>query len=134
MSIKEQVEDALFLSQNGRHVGALTNLMLAIAASSRKTFPRGAKSREEPSKEMGDGEAFTLFLGGRIRKILFGDYGGPDIGNSGISVGFRGKQYDVAYILYKFYRCELVHNGELPEDIEFQPPQIQGGSISATAG
>ncbi len=79
---------------------------------------------------MGDGEAFTLFLGGRIRKIriklpkvdYFGDFGGPDIGNSGISVNFKGKQLDVAYILYKYYRCELVHEGELPEDIEFTPP------------
>src|SRR3972149_1270896 len=127
MSIKAQVEDALFLSHNGRYVGALTNLTLAIAASSRKIFPQGTKSKEDSSKEMGDREAFTLFLGGRIRKILFGDYGSPDIGNSGILVGFKGKEYDVAYILYKFYRCELVHNGELPEDIVFQPPNPKAG-------
>lgn len=123
MSIREQVEDAIFLAQNQRYKGALTNLMLAVAASSRKTFPDGTKSLEEPSEKMGDREAFTLFLGGRIRKILFGDFGGPETGNSGISVNFKGKQYDMAYILYKFYRCGLVHEGELPEDIEFQPPQ-----------
>ena len=69
----------------------------------------------------------SLCIGGRIRKILFGDYGSPDIGNSGILVGFKGKEYDVAYILYKFYRCELVHNGELPEDIVFQPPNPKAG-------
>ena len=62
MSIKAQVEDALFLSHNGRYVGALTNLTLAIAASSRKIFPQGTKSKEDSSKEMGDREAFTLFL------------------------------------------------------------------------
>ncbi len=123
MSIKQQVEDALFLAKNGRHLGALTNLMLAVAASSRKTFPKGqAKSIKDPAKMMGDDEAFTLFLGGRIRKVLFGDFGGPDTGNSGISVNFKGKQLDVAYILYKYYRCELVHEGELPEDVEFSPP------------
>lgn len=123
MSIKQQVEDAKFLADNGRHLGALTNLMLAVAASSRKTFPKGkTKSISDPNKEMLDSEAFRLFVGGRIRKILFGDFGGPDIGNSGISVNFKGNQYDVAYILYKFYRCELVHEGELPEDIEFVPP------------
>src|SRR3990172_593694 len=128
MSVREQVEDAIFLAQNQRYIGALTNLMLAVAASSRKTFPDGTKSLEVPFEKMGDREAFTLFLGGRIRKILFGDFGGPETGNSGISVGFKGKQYDMAYILYKFYRCELVHNGELPEDIEFQPPQTSENS------
>ena len=119
MTIREQVEDASFLAQHGRYVGALTTLMLATAASARRTFPKGTKSREKPKEEMSDREAFTLFLGGRIRKILFGDYGAPDEGTSGISVGFRGAQHDVAFILYKYYRCELVHDGELPEDVEF---------------
>jgi hypothetical protein len=132
MSIKQQVEDAVFLAKNERHLGALTNLMLAVAASSRKTFPKGkTKSLKDPTKNMGDGEAFALFVGGRIRKILFGDFGGPDSGNSGISVNFKGKQLDVAYVLYKYYRCELVHEGELPEDIEFSPSsenQNSGGS------
>lgn len=123
MSIREQVEDAAFLAQHGRYVGAFTTLMLAVAASSRRTFPKGTKSIEKPTEDMSDREAFTLFLGGRIRKILFGDSGGPDIGNSGISVQFRSKQHDVAYILYKFYRCELVHDGELPEDVEFTAPE-----------
>lgn len=123
MSIRAQVEDAIFLAKNERFIGALTTLMLAVAASSRKVFPKGTKSLEKPEEEMRDREAFTLFLGGRIRKLLFGDFGGPDIGNSGMSVGFKGKQYDMAYVLYKYYRCELVHNGELPEDIEFAPSQ-----------
>jgi hypothetical protein len=119
MTIREQVEDASFLAQNGRYVGALTTLMLAVAASARRTFPKGTKSLEKTKEEMSDREAFTLFLGGRIRKILFGDFGAPDEGTSGISVGFRNSQHDVAFILYKYYRCELVHDGELPEDVEF---------------
>ena len=135
MSIKQQVEDADFLAKNGRYLGALTNLMLAVAASSRKTFPKGkSKSLEDPTKKMGDREAFTLFIGGRIRKILFGDFGGPDIGNSGISVNFKGNQYDVAYILYKYYRCELVHEGELPEDIEFSAPSQDKNIAVANGG
>jgi hypothetical protein len=144
MSICEQVEDAAFLAQHGRYVGALTILVLAVAASSRRTFPKGMQSIEEPTKEMSDREAFTLFLGGRIRKILFGDFGGPDAGNSGILVPFRGKKHDVAYVLYKFYRCELVHDGELPEDVEFTAPEVgipqglnienQGIRVSISAG
>lgn len=128
MSIKQQIEDAAFLAENGRYLGALTNLMLAVAASSRKTFPKGkTKSLENPKEKMSDREAFTLFVGGRIRKILFGDFGGPDAGNSGIVVNFREKQHDIAYILYKYYRCELVHEGELPEDIEFNAPNDKRG-------
>lgn len=71
MSIRQQVEDARFLAQHGRHLGALTNLMLAVAASSRKTFSKGTKSIEQPNEVMEDREAFTLFLGGRIRRLLF---------------------------------------------------------------
>jgi hypothetical protein len=128
MSIREQVEDATFLAQHRLYVGALTTLMLAVAASSRRTFPRGTKSVKKPTEDMSDMEAFTLFLGGRIRKLLLGNSGGPEEGDSGLSVGFRGKQYDVAYILYKFYRCELVHNGELPEDVEFTESQASAGA------
>ncbi len=119
MSIRQQVEDAVFLSQNGRHLGALTILMLAVAASSRKCFPKGTKSIKNPAKIMSDCEAFTLFLGGRIRHLLFGNYGGPAFGSSGFSVGFKQQQHDIAYVLYKFYRCELIHKGDLPEDVEF---------------
>lgn len=130
MTIREQVQDASFLAQHGRYIGALTTLMLAIAASSRRTFPKGRKSLKEPKKEMSDQEAFTLFLGGRIRKILFGDFGGPDEGTSGISVGFRGKNHDMALVLYKYYRCELVHDGELPEDVEFTVPSQPAAGIT----
>jgi hypothetical protein len=119
VTIHQQVDDAAFLAQNGRYLGALTVLMLAVAASARKAFPKGMKSIERPDREMSDRETFTLFLGGRIRKLLFGDFGGPDSGTSGISVEFKGAPYDIAFILYKFYRCELVHEGGLPEDVEF---------------
>lgn len=142
MSIHQQVEDAAFLAQNGRHLGALTILMLAVAASSRRTFPKGTKSLEKPRDPMSDREAFTQFLGGRIRRVLFGNYGSQEFGNSGISVGFKGKQYDIAFILYKFYRCELVHEGELPEDVEFSTSENghglslsqKGLSVSISAG
>jgi hypothetical protein len=134
MSIRQQVEDATFLAENGRYNGALTNLMLAVAASARTCFPKGTKSLQKPNEAMGDREAFTLFLGGRIRKLLFGDYGGDEYGDSGISVGFKGQQYDIAYILYKFYRCELVHEGELPEDVEFNPQVAAIGTAANMKG
>jgi len=35
-----------------------------------------------------------------------------------LEVEFRGKSWQVEAILYKWLRCELVHEGGLPEDIE----------------
>ncbi|MEJ8867234.1 hypothetical protein [Pseudomonas jessenii] len=123
MSIREQVEDAIFLANNGRHVGALTIMMLAIAASSRKVFPQGTMSLKEPKKgkpeKMYDEEAFTLYLGGRIRTLLFNPVMGAGHGDSGVMVSFRGQMLDLAYILYKYYRCALIHEANLPEDVEF---------------
>jgi hypothetical protein len=112
MSIRQQVEDARFLAQHGRFVGALTLLLLAAAGSSRKLFPERTR---------GDKEPFTLFLGGRIARLVSGDPNLPECGESGIEIGFRGKQYDIADILYHFYRCTLVHESALPADVEFAP-------------
>lgn len=124
MSIREQIEDAQFLLDSGRFKGALTMLMSAISASSRKAFPRGtARSFRQPNDFMRDEEAFTQFLGGRIHAVLFGGPLSPDFGRSGISAICRGNRHSLEYILYKFYRCELIHEGELPEDIDFSPEE-----------
>ena len=123
MSIKSQLDDALFLKASGRYLGAFTVLMLAVAASSRLTFPQGTSSRVDPKKPMGDGEAFRLFLGGRIRKMLMGLDRGPDEGTAGVDVPVNGKVHDLAYIFYKYYRNGLIHESELPNEVEFVPSQ-----------
>lgn len=135
MSIKEQVEDAVFLAEHGRHLGALTILLLAVAASSRKVFPEGVNSLIYPNHKMRDWEAFETFLAKRIKDVLFNDRGPYVTTKSGISVGFRNTQHDLTEILYKYYRCKLVHEGELPEDIEFGPlgaADNEGVSLSIT--
>lgn len=119
MTIKEQIEDAKFLAENGRNVGALTVLMLAIAGSSKKAFPSGTRSLVNPKQKMKDCESFTLFLGGRLRKFVTGGAISPEIGESGIYIGFRGESHSLEYVLYKFYRCELVHESTLPDDVKF---------------
>lgn len=148
MSIQQQVADAQYLAENGRYIGALTTLMLAVAASANKTFPKGTKSFTQPATKkcgecgrgskglMGDGEAFTRFLGGRIRRILFNDRSGDKFGDSGFVVSFKGKSLDIAQFLYKYYRCELVHQGDLPEDVEFVPPRgvASGLSVGISSG
>jgi hypothetical protein len=123
MSIKSQLDDALFLKANERYLGAFTVLMLAVAASSRLTFPQGTPSKVDLKKLMGDGEAFRLFLGGRIRKMLMGLDRGPDEGTAGVTVPVNGKSHDLAYIFYKYYRNGLIHESELPNEVEFVPSQ-----------
>jgi hypothetical protein len=102
MSIKTQVDDAAFLYHHNRHLGALTNLMLAVAGSSSKIFPVGTPSMSEPPSKSGklpamtDGEIFELFLGGRLRKIMYTETNSKDIGSSGILFSYKGNQFTIA--------------------------------------
>lgn len=121
MSIRQLVEDAEFLRDRGRALGAMSILLLAVAGTSRKEFPEGTRSRRDANAEMTDGEAYVLFLKQRLRTMLVVSDGGEDIDGSGVKVRFRGRDFDVAYILYKFYRCKLAHLGELPGDVQFAP-------------
>lgn len=124
MTIREQIEDVKLLMGAGRFKGALTILMSAIAASSRKALPKKqTKSIENPGSDMGDGEAFKYFLGGRICRIMAGDPLSREFGFSGFSFSYRGNNYSLEHILYKFFRCELIHNGDIPEDVIFLPEE-----------
>jgi len=78
---------------------------VAVAATSRKRYPRGNGKT--------DREAFTSFLAEEIPKIV-------KFTNS-ISLRFRGEILRLEDILYKFVRCELAHEAELPEDVYFMP-------------
>lgn len=131
MSIRGQIEDAIFLADNKRYTGALTILMLAIAASSKKVFPPGTKSIANPKVKMPDQESFSLFLGGRLQEVLFGFRGGFDIGNSGIALNFRGESTDLAVLIYKYYRNSLIHQGILENDVEFIN-DVEGGENFGT--
>ncbi|AOE78726.1 hypothetical protein A7318_09090 [Pseudomonas lurida] len=149
MSISQQIEDAKFLIESGRHLGALTLIILAIAGSSRKTLPQGTLSLKNLKKNgepelMRDAEAFILFLGGRLKKEMFGvrssvDYGGPAFG-----IRYKDKDVDLGECLYKYYRCSLIHESELPTGVDFveslggdyQGPTIvnQHGSMAISHG
>lgn len=129
MSVKTLVEDASFLQKNGRPLGALTILMLAIAGSSRKVFPKGiAKSIKHPKDYMRDEECFCLFLGGRLNKIIGGDLGGSDAAECNILLNFKEKDITLAEILYKYYRNGLIHQAELPKEVAFTPIKKAGAN------
>ncbi len=93
MSIRHRVEDALFLWENGRLEGAFLNILVAVAASSKLRFPR---KKDKVSFEKFLEESTTVKL----------------------SVEFRGQLYPIEHILYKWFRCELLHEGQIPIDVQ----------------
>src|SRR4051794_17852190 len=102
MSIADRVDDARLLYRNGRGDGALLSLLVAVAATSRRRFPRPARGRrghpQQPTDT--DGGAFEAFLAAELPKTT-------RINN--FTIHFRGQQRRLESILYEFMRCELTH-------------------------
>jgi len=94
MSIRNRVEDAQLLWRSGRLEGAFLSALVAVAATSRRKFPKPIK----------DKDAFEHFL------------------NQGwfarLSVEYRNEAHPIYHIFYVWFRCELIHEGTLPFDIE----------------
>jgi len=111
MSVQARVEDAQLLWRNGRREGAFLTALLAVAATSRKRF--------SDRKAVTDRDAFERFLetGHSVR----------------LSVEYRGECHSIEHVFYKCFRCELVHEGGLPIDIEFMPDD-EPGLLSVRAG
>lgn len=108
MSIINRVEDALLLWEQGRYEGAFLSALVAVAATARKVYPN-----------KGDRERFEQFL----KQGAF----------ARISVEYRGECHPLYHIFYKWFRCELVHEGAIPIDIEFLP-DTNPGTVSVRAG
>ena len=111
MSIRARVDDALFLWQHGRQQGAFLCALVAVAATSRRRFP--------DRKTFRDRQAFVSFLTGTLQVRL--------------SVEYRGECLPVEEILYEWVRCQLVHEGTLPIDIEFMADP-EPGVLALRAG
>lgn len=92
--IKNRIEDALILWKSDRREGAFLVALIAFAAAARRRYP-----------ELKDREGFEQ---------LFRDYHSARIG-----VEYRGQCHQIEHIFYKWLRCNLVHEGALPIDIEF---------------
>lgn len=94
----------MLLWQHGRKEGAFLNVLIAVAATSRRRFP--------DRKAVGDRDAFVRILEGAhtVR----------------ISVEYRGECLLVEQVFYKWVRCQLVHEGGLPVDIKFMPDSVPG--------
>jgi hypothetical protein len=78
-----------------------------------------ARARQDFSKPTCEGESFRRYIQSRFPPRL--------------SVEYRGKQWPIADVFYKWFRCEVVHAGGLPVDIAFMD-DIEPGSLSVRAG
>lgn len=111
MSIRARLDDAATLWTAGRREGAFLIALVAVAATARRRFP--------DRKSVGDRVAFEAFLKAVCRVRL--------------SVEFRGEVRPLEHVLYKWLRCELVHEGAMPCDIQFMP-DTEPGVLSVRAG
>ena len=101
-----RVNDARLLWNHGRREGAFLNALIAVAALSRQLYP-APKDREAFEK-------------------CFADFRGTRIG-----VEFRGECHQIEHIFYKWMRCNLVHEAELPPDIQFAEDEADRMSVRA---
>ncbi len=85
--------------------------LVAVAATARRRFP--------DRKAVRDCEAFERFLSSAHSVRL--------------SVEYHGEAHPIEHIFYKWLRCELVHEGGLPIDIEFMPDP-EPGALGVRAG
>lgn len=106
---QERVDDARLLWRAGRREGAFLMAIVAVVGRARLDFP-------EP---IGEGEAFRRFVESRFRIRLSAEY--------------RGEQWPIERLFYKWFRCEIVHKGGLPVDIKFKE-DAEPDELSVRAG
>lgn len=107
--IQKKVDDAKYLWNNGRKESGFLLVLIAFASIAQKIYPNIKKDRE------------------RFEKL----YRDKNKGNIGVE--FRGKLVSIETVFYKWMRCELVHEGSLPNDIEIMEEQ-KPNSMSIRAG
>ncbi len=101
MSIRNRLEDAEILWKAGRLEGAFISVLIAVAATSKRQFP-GQR----------DAKAFEDFLDqGWFKRV---------------KVEYRGEIHPMCHIFYKWFRCNLIHEAELPFDVEIVPDPEPG--------
>ncbi len=113
MSIKNRIEDAQILYKNGRKEGALLSTLIAVAATSRKRYPRERKGIK--AKENSDKYVFRLFVSEEMSKR------GPGWSEDNpLPITFQDEKLLLPEVLYRCVRNELVHEAKLPEYIAFE--------------
>jgi hypothetical protein len=133
MSVQDRIDDATHLFKAGRYPGAMAMMCVAVAGASRMAFPKATtRSIDEPKRMMGDGEAFQRYLSPRIAHLLYKTPWPRNTKVSGLLINFRGGLYDFSHILYTWYRCELIHDARLPDDVRLSAAKSNPGVFSLT--
>lgn len=117
MSIKARIEDAYLLWQQGRKEGAWVMALIAAAATSRKRY----------SKPIADNQVFKSFIRDILPTLMSGR---PLQGTPNPRIIFD--QTPVEDIIYEHLRCNLVHEGEISQQVAFSESKIVEGKLQAT--
>jgi len=111
MGVRARIEDAKCLWAAEHQEGAVILVLIAVAATVRKRYAR----------PMSDKEAYKRFIHDELEKIT----NGP---TQNVAFYFRKEHHrSIEDLIYTFIRCELVHEGSLPEDIQFTQPVLGDG-------
>jgi len=106
MSVKARIDDARVLWEAGRWEGAVIQVLIAVAATVRKRYP----------KPISDKQAFCDFIRDELAKIT----NGPFIN---VSFYYAGNpRVPIEEIIYRFIRCALIHEGHLPPNMTLTNP------------
>jgi hypothetical protein len=120
MSVTDRIDDARILYSQGRRHGSLLAVLIAVTATARKRFPPNTPSRTDPTKPMGDIEAFTTFLHEELSRL-----------NVPLDrpLQFRNRPTTLEMLLYRFVRNELAPKPESPLEVQFHPASADAVEI-----
>lgn len=119
--VSERMLDAKLFLNVARHESALLSLLIAVAAASARAFPPGTKSIRNPTKKMGDRERFETYLNPTRLGAPMGITIAPGASVQNLAVvQVGGRPTPLRTVLYKHYRCSLVHEAELDELVRLE--------------
>ena len=123
MSVRTRLEDAELLAENGRGEGAFFSVLIAFAATARKRYPKPLPDSEAFERLFND-EQQTIFAMEKPFRI-------------NLAFPFRGNKIILGKFLYKYVRCELTHESQLPQDVWVvlgEDEQLDSHTPTATIG
>jgi hypothetical protein len=120
MSIRERLEDAQILWNNDRKQGAWIQVLIAAAATSGLRFP---------GQSVGD--AFRGFIREVTPTIVDGI--SPAVpGGIDVILNAEGPdQIELAQVVYKHLRCNLLHEAVMPADVRLSESRMVDGKLVA---
>jgi hypothetical protein len=114
MSIYDRLVDAKLLGSQQRWEGALLNALVAVAATSRRRYPK-PKGSNYPT----DNEAFTDFLGEEMYVVFEGAVRDCIVADLAEWSEVDKPKISLQLFFYKYVRCCLAHEAKLHDTVEF---------------